>query len=325
MILANGDGTYTVRFYENNGRPNYVTVNDMLPVDSNGDLVYADCGCATADVSMPLWIPLVEKAYAQWNATGQEGRDGKNDYNSLNYGWMNNVYSQVLGRPAGCYCPVTAGDKAAFVTDVTNDWAVSVCTLNTDGLSDNLVGNHAYAVIGYDSNAGTFTLYNPWGYDQPTSSLTWSQLQSVCGFLSVANPAGTTPISQVEMQVAATTDNGGLTSALAASPTTVTQQAYILTDFEPDPAAEETGRSQGFAFTERATDQKAEAVNASILPWVQPIGSVPAQAVDAVFRKWTNGVEGGFPHGLGTFTQSLGTNSALAGFSPVPDPLKLCE
>ena len=29
-------------------------------------------------------MPLVEKAYAQWNETGREGRDGQNAYASLN-------------------------------------------------------------------------------------------------------------------------------------------------------------------------------------------------------------------------------------------------
>ena len=32
------------------------------------------------------WMPLVEKAYAQWNETGREGRDGQNAYASLGGG-----------------------------------------------------------------------------------------------------------------------------------------------------------------------------------------------------------------------------------------------
>ena len=33
-------------------------------------------------------MPLIEKAYAEWNETGHEGRDGQNAYASLAGGWM---------------------------------------------------------------------------------------------------------------------------------------------------------------------------------------------------------------------------------------------
>ena len=70
MFIDNGDGTWTVRFYAN-GTADYVTVNAMLPVDSTGYLVYADCGCLANSSSNVLWIPLAEKAYVQWDETGQ--------------------------------------------------------------------------------------------------------------------------------------------------------------------------------------------------------------------------------------------------------------
>ena len=50
-------------------------------------------------------MPLLEKAYAQWNETGHEGRDGQNVYASLSCGWMEDVDTQVLGRAATTYCP----------------------------------------------------------------------------------------------------------------------------------------------------------------------------------------------------------------------------
>ena len=43
---------------------------------------------------------------------------------------------------------------------------------SNDTLSYGLYGDHAYAIIGYSN--GTYTLYNPWGCDQPTQALTWA-------------------------------------------------------------------------------------------------------------------------------------------------------
>ena len=40
-------------------------------------------------------------------------------------------------------------------------------TSSNDTLSYGLYGSHAYAVTGYNASSGTFTLYNPWGFDQP--------------------------------------------------------------------------------------------------------------------------------------------------------------
>jgi len=196
MFLDNRDGTWTVRFYAN-GTADYVTVNAMLPVDSMGDLVYADCGCLADSTSNVLWIPLAEKAYVQWDETGREGRGGINAYSDIEGGWMADVYSQLVGRTANSYNLVSASDEAALVTAMTNHWAVSIGTDCEANLPYGLYGCHAYAVIGYDSSAGTFTLYNPWGCDQPTTSLTWAQLQSVCDGFDTINPAGTVPISHV--------------------------------------------------------------------------------------------------------------------------------
>ena len=93
---------WTVRFYyKRSGEgyvADYVTVNAMLPTGPGGSLLYARQG---ADGSS--WMPLVEKAYAQWNETGREGRDGTNSYASLWGGCMQDVDAQVLGAPAAYY------------------------------------------------------------------------------------------------------------------------------------------------------------------------------------------------------------------------------
>ncbi len=188
MIVPNGDGTWTVRFF-NNGKADYVTVNNELPT-SNGMLVFDGYGYGTTN-SPGLWIALIEKAYAQWNETGNEGRNGTNTYAGIQAGWMANVDAQVLGQAASSYNISSTSDLQALVAGMTNNEAVTIATDGQNSLPYGLYGSHAYAVTGYNPSNQTFTLYNPWGYDQPTQSLTWAQLQATCDGFVVASAAGT--------------------------------------------------------------------------------------------------------------------------------------
>jgi hypothetical protein len=40
-----------------------------------------------------------------------------------------------------------------------------------------VVGGHAYAVVGYNANTQTITLFNPWGAEYGLLTLTWAQIQ----------------------------------------------------------------------------------------------------------------------------------------------------
>jgi hypothetical protein len=95
MFIPDGGGVYTVRFYTSNGTADYVTVNSSLPV-SYGSLAFDGMGVPTGSVN--LWLPLAEKAYAEWNETGNEiqPQTGVNTYAAISGGWMGNVYSEVL-------------------------------------------------------------------------------------------------------------------------------------------------------------------------------------------------------------------------------------
>lgn len=105
----NGDGTYTVRLYHN-GHSEYVTVDRQLPVDENGNLRFANVYLPAADASNELWVPLAEKAYAQFNESGWLGLDGTNSYNGIggsvdpdtNSGGLNGVVpTKILAQLTG--------------------------------------------------------------------------------------------------------------------------------------------------------------------------------------------------------------------------------
>jgi hypothetical protein len=221
MFIDNGDGTFTVRFYtgtygtiynysngsisagfnNNIGTADYVTVDRMLPVSSTGILVYANYGAQYTNSANTLWIALAEKAYAQWNETGKEGRDGLNAYASIQGGWMATVDAQVLGYNATDYI-MTRTDKQVAIDALSSHKAVTIGTLSWSGTQYGLYATHAYAIIGYNASSDTFTLYNPWGSNQP-GQLTWAQLQATCSQLAVADTSGTTPISGAVSSAAA--------------------------------------------------------------------------------------------------------------------------
>lgn len=193
MIIDNGDGTWTVRFYYSS-TAEYVTVNSQLPVDSSGDLVFQGDGSSSTDSSNVLWLALAEKAYAQWNEFGHAGQESAtNSYLAIEGGWTGNVYEQVLGYTATIYYRSTwsTSDKQALISAISAGEAVTIGTRSFDyDSTSGLYGNHAYNVIAYDSSTGKFTLYNPWGSHQP-NQVTWSQLRRLCDGFAATVTTGT--------------------------------------------------------------------------------------------------------------------------------------
>jgi hypothetical protein len=186
MFIANGDNTWTVRFYAG-GAADYVTVDNQLPT-YGGQLIFAGLG-----PQGKLWVALAEKAYAQWNETGKEGRDGQNNYASIEGGWMDVVNTQVLNHAATDYNVATTSDRNAMIAALAANKAVTIGTINLPSDPyDGLYGDHAYNVVSYNASTGMFTLYNPWGIDQP-GPLSWTQLTQDCDVFTVADPSGTTP------------------------------------------------------------------------------------------------------------------------------------
>lgn len=213
MFIDNGDGTFTVRFYGGKygayftadgtisdgfamgteGTVDYVTVDRRLPVYSGGRLAYSGYGNDVRNTGNALWIALAEKAYAQWNETGNAGRNGANTYSAIEGGWMATVYAQVLGRNATDYW-FSNTPKQTLINAVNSGQAVTLGTKN-GSLGGGLVQGHAYMVKAYDATTDRFILHNPWGTSHPTP-LNYTQLQQFCSVFVVANPSGTTPAFQ---------------------------------------------------------------------------------------------------------------------------------
>ncbi|MHB8973407.1 MAG: C2 family cysteine protease [Pirellulaceae bacterium] len=190
MFIDNGDNTWTVRFYVN-GAADYVSVDRYLPTYYSS-AVYAGTGGTFTNSGNELWMALAEKAYAQWNETGNEGRDGRNAYASIEGGWMQTVSQQVLGKAAQTYWWLNDADKQNLIAAVNANKAVTYATNNNPG--NGMVGPHAYMVTGYNAATDTFQLYNPWGSTHP-GPLTYAQLRTSGQCFVVADPTGSVPAS----------------------------------------------------------------------------------------------------------------------------------
>ena len=86
--------------------------------------------------------PLIEKAYTQWNETGNEGRDGRNAYASLGSGCMQTVNVQVLGAATATYCPMShpTAEQAVIAALNNNEAVTAGIWVNGDATQSNQLG-----------------------------------------------------------------------------------------------------------------------------------------------------------------------------------------
>ncbi|MBL8793728.1 MAG: hypothetical protein JNM56_07480, partial [Planctomycetia bacterium] len=171
-FIDNGDGTYTVRFF-NNGKADYVTVDRFLPTKTDGTLYFASKGRKASDTTVKLWVALYEKAYAQLAESGWS-RPGfiANNYESLRGGWEGSVVPQIINRQAR-YTDIFNSTTTlnAIATAVQSGRMVWLDSKNTT--ASGIVQNHVYVVTGYNAATQTFNTWNAWGYAQ---QLTWAQV-----------------------------------------------------------------------------------------------------------------------------------------------------
>lgn len=157
MFTDNGNGTYGVRFYDDNGRPSYITVDQ-----------YVDSAGATNDKDK--WVQLAEKAYVEFRS---ESSENSNNYKAIEGGWDNGLISVT-----GCSTQVFYGQNY----DTSSAWEAAVDNPLINALQNHqevlyasmqeatdvngrtaLVAQHMYSVLGYDNQTDCFVLRNPWG------------------------------------------------------------------------------------------------------------------------------------------------------------------
>jgi hypothetical protein len=149
-ILDLGDGTVIVAL-DKNGKQVFVHEDEQLPVNVDGSLAYAGLGTQNC-----TWVALMEKAFCYT-------RTNVVSYDSINAGWMDEVYEALGANPTSTYSEPNAAALDSLITkDLSAGLSVTYATTATVSNPD-LVADHAYTVI--SATANTITLRNPWGCD----------------------------------------------------------------------------------------------------------------------------------------------------------------
>ena len=186
MFINNGNGTWTVRFYVN-GAPDYVTVNDQLPVDTvypsfNGGYAF------DAPQNGILWVALAEKAYAQENLSGgvSTGQKGVDSYAALNDGYPSWALAAITGLPTSEFNVTPGVTSQEIAAALQAGDLVCIGTPESSDIDSHLVPGHCYAVVGYNpSSSMPFEVFNPWGINTyaNTDGQTYGAFYASGGFL----------------------------------------------------------------------------------------------------------------------------------------------
>jgi hypothetical protein len=194
---------WTVRFYHN-GVASYLTVDNELPT-MNGGFAFANLGQSVSNSSNVLWVALLEKAYAQVSASGWDQRPQANSYASLNGGTATTALPVITGAAESTSNPYTSA--SSFSAAITSGRLLTVASMGGHS-SLGIVGDHDYAVLGYNASNQTFTLLNPWGWNNTAApgilNLTWSQLTANFWLDGNGNPpSSAAPPSAVDTDLVA--------------------------------------------------------------------------------------------------------------------------
>lgn len=176
MFIDNGDGTFTVRFY-NGGSTEYVTVDRYLPTDAYGNAIYAGWGGGSYnEADNELWAALAERAYAQLNESGWIGQDNTNSYAGLDGGWMAPVMRQITGESASSMSVNSFFmSQSLLISLVNSNTPITAGFVSGGGYG--VVNSHAYTITSYNAATGRFHLNNPWGHTH--ADVTWAELRAL--------------------------------------------------------------------------------------------------------------------------------------------------
>src|SRR5262249_19744314 len=146
--------------------------------------LYANMGSLANSTSNVLWVALAEKAYAQMNEAGwlrpSSWGGGQNAYSGIEGGMFTDVTKQVANRVGSSYYVNGTSDDTSLANAVTSGKLIGFASKSSPANSQ-VVGNHQYVVIAYNSSTKTVTLFNPWGINNGSNypgliNLTLTQL-----------------------------------------------------------------------------------------------------------------------------------------------------
>ena len=163
MLIDNGDNTYSVRFFNQNQKAEWVTVDNRLAKEERNVL--------RASKSGGLWVPIIEKAYAQWFEFNR-GSSTKTGWEIIGNGDYYNVGLQrITGRTNQSYWKSESNDYSFTLIKESLAKGQAIIAGDAKDTSKFILG-HAYSVTNayLDSNGDQrVVVRNPWGIDKDYS------------------------------------------------------------------------------------------------------------------------------------------------------------
>jgi hypothetical protein len=160
---------------------------DTLKVETDIPL-HADFGDTSLMGKQEMWVPLIEKAYAQYLATGLD--DPLAGYDFLNQGGhTENALEQLTGKPSTVYKSTGALPMSGVSLEDLKEMqdAGKPITLSSQDAkpktgselpmyaSDSLVYGHAYYITDIDVANDKITIQNPWGWEEGGITMTYQE------------------------------------------------------------------------------------------------------------------------------------------------------
>jgi hypothetical protein len=163
MLLDNGDNTYTVRFFTQDLKAEWVTVDNRLATTDGKNLF----GASNKD---GLWAPIIEKACAQWREFN-EGSSTRTGWDIIGNGdSVSSGLQRITGRAANSYYTSSTSRDFSFnlIKDSLSTGKAIMAAGVPSGNGLNLISSHAYSLTNaYISATGEqrVVVRNPWGID----------------------------------------------------------------------------------------------------------------------------------------------------------------
>ncbi|MHA7306211.1 C2 family cysteine protease [Arthrobacter sp. TMN-49] len=188
-VVDNGNGTVSVKLYDEDRKPQWVTVTDDVPANDKGTEKGARPG------GNGNWPAYVEKALTQ--VYGEDiDQDGTNNDGVKDQVYGPGEYRAIEGNYGPDALKYLTGNDVSQTTDSTQLWEAvengqsAIVTTQSklpDGAPDGYIAGHAFTVEGMDAD-GNIVLQNPWGPERTKVTMTPKQFEDMFNDASVIAP-----------------------------------------------------------------------------------------------------------------------------------------
>ena len=91
-----------------------------------------------------------------------------NSYAGIEGGMFSDAVEQIVNHGSANYSVSGASDNTALANAVANGKLIGFAS-SSNPTNSQMVGDHQYIVIAYNSSTKTVTLFNPWGINNGSS------------------------------------------------------------------------------------------------------------------------------------------------------------